>query len=517
MTKRQRLFDLIGLTTGAILLGMVSACSDGSLEIVSGGDRNAGASVGPVSGFGSVFVNGVEFDTDGLNGAVSGNDGVTTECGSQRTEVFCLREGMILRVEGEWRTAGRGTADSLEYDDTFRGQAAGIALSLTGERLDFSIYGQALFATTQTVFSGTTMEALANGDFVRVSAFRLPNGRYRASFIGVIPQTLQDVEIEVNPAGGSVDAGLNQFESNGYTVTYDESVFAGGITESDLEDGGFFEVEGRKESGADVIVARAIQREDFRRYVRGGGDDIELTGPIQTSYEADGSNPRPGEFNLGGLTVRITSATELDDELTLARLQSGLLVRVAGTFTGASVAEAARVELLETDSRSKGLVEGGSVDLAGRRIEVGGVTIQATPSTILVRDDGAPVDFSQLSAPGTEIEALGMGRSEAPGTDLEAFMIKVASTDDDLADNEFELEGRLAFISRTPGASALSILGITMSDSLMAYDGTDKAAARQAIVDAFEAGQAVVLEVEYRNTTVGFVATEVELESEDDD
>ncbi|WP_227507820.1 DUF5666 domain-containing protein [Marinobacter sp. CP1] len=489
---------------------MISACggggSGGGLDVADGGIRGTGSSVGPVSGFGSVFVNGVRFDTRDLNGAVESNDGIDAE-----TQ---LSEGMILRVDGEWSDNGEGVAESLEYDDTFRGAVSDVTLSQNNEQVTFTIYGQELFATTQTVFRGTTLANLTNDDFVRVSAYRGPDGLYRASFVGTATRNESDIELEVDLSNAEFDAGNNQILSNGFTITYADNVFANGLTEADLEAGGFFEIEGEL-MVPNEINAISIDRDDFRRYQQGEGDDIELTGTVQTRYVADGGNPRPGELTLAGLTIRIVNETELDDGLTLDSLQPGLLIQVEGKFIGDSVVEAEEIELREPDSKVKGSIDVNSVDPSSRRFEVGGVKIQVTPLTTLTRDDDGEIDFAQLTAFGTKVEVEGIERGAPDSIYVQALKVEVESEEDDAS--SFELEGRLRFISLNPSANGLSILGITMSDLGADYDGDNESTARQEIVDAFEGPEPVFLEVEYFNTSSGFVADEVELESEDDD
>lgn len=507
--KRQLRNRVFKLAAGTVAFGVISACGGaggGGLDVADGGIRGTGSSVGPVSGFGSVFVNGVRFDTRDLNGAVESNDGIEPE-----TQ---LSEGMILRVDGEWSDDGEGVAESLEYDDTFRGTVSDVTLSQNNEQVTFTIYGQELFATTQTVFRGTTLANLTNDDFVRVSAYRGPDGRYRASFVGTATRNESDIELEVDLSNADFDAGTNQILSNGFNITYADNVFADGLTEADLEAGGFFEIEG-KLLAPDEINATSIDRDDFRRYQRGEGDDIELTGTVQTGYVADAGSARPGELILGGLTIRIVNNTELEDGLTLDDLQPGLLIQVEGKFTGDDVVEAEEIELREPDSKVKGPIDVNSVDPSSRRFEVGGVRVQVTPLTILIRDDDGEIDFAELTAFGTEVEVEGIERGAPDSIYVEALKVEVESEEDDAS--SFELEGRLRFISLNPSANGLSILGITISDLGADYDGDNESTARQEIVDAFARPEPVFLEVEYSNTSSGFVADEVELESEDDD
>src|SRR5690554_5548473 len=165
----------LSLAIAPVAFGIFSACGGGGgggIGIADGGIRGTGSSVGPVSGFGSVFVNGVKFETDG---EVISNDGIERE--------DQLEEGMILRIDGDWRDDGSGDADTVEYDDTFRGPVSDVQQILDADgavdAVTFTIYGQPLVVDKQTVTKRTTLATLTNGDFVRVSGWRQPDGVYQ--------------------------------------------------------------------------------------------------------------------------------------------------------------------------------------------------------------------------------------------------------------------------------------------------------------------------------------------------
>jgi len=483
--------------------------------VADGGIRGTGSSVGPVSGFGSVFVNGVEFFTDDIpNRAVESDDGITTESD--------LSEGMILRVEGEWREDDQGTAEKLSYDDTLRGPVGQIIPdpSGAGEFVTVTVMGQEVLVDRQTVVKGTTFASLFNAtqvtDHVRVSAWRQADGSYRAGYIATITPDLSDVELEGSVT--DVNTDLNQFTIGTITVGYDEDnvVFGSGLTEADLNSATALEVEGSL-SGS-VLTAVSVDRDDARRFAREESDDIEFTATIDSPYTALGSDERPGEFTMGGLTVRVTNATELDDGLLLSDLSTDLLVQVEGSFLSDTLVEAEEISLREANAKVKGVI--GAIESATGPFEVGGVRVKMTPLTILEQDDDS-AQASVALVSGTQVEVEGIEKSDASGVYLEALKVEVDNDeDDDLADNEFELEGQLQSISRYPGASSLFILGVTMSDTAEVYEGEDGqigATVRESIVSAFEDGQKVILEVEYSNTLGGFVADEVELEENDND
>jgi hypothetical protein len=504
--KRHIRNRVIGLAAGTVAFGAISACGgaggDGGLDVADGGIRGTGSSVGPVSGFGSVFVNGVRFDTENLNRSVVSNDGITAE-----TE---LREGMILRVEGEWRDDGQGTAESLEYDDTFRGRVSDPLVSSDGKTVKFSMYGQHLFATTQTVFRGTTLMTLSEGDFVRVSAYRGPDGRYRASFIGAIEENDANIELEVNLSNIEIQADVKQFTVNDFTVSYDDAEFADGLDESDLENGGFYEIEGEF-MASNRIHALSIARDDFRRYQRGEGDDVELTGTIQSDYTPSGTSELPGEFILGGLTIRVTSNTEFDDGLTTDRLREGLLVQVEGDFTSDTVVEAEEIELREADSKVQGVISQNSVSPSTNRFVIGGVTVQVTPLTILTLEDGGNIEFAGLPQETVTVEVDGIERGAPGDVYIEALKVEV---DDEFADpvevNEFELEGRVTQLL----PDSITVLGLNIRTTPGAFEDNN---AFNEIDALLQANELVTVEIEYFKDGNQFFAEEIELEEDDDD
>src|SRR5690554_4489557 len=212
--SRKRLLPALATV---LVLGLFSACGS-DFKVADGGIRGTGSSVGPVSGFGSVFVNGIEFFTDSiLNEEVESNDGIETEDD--------LDEGMILRIERQWRLDGTDAADSMEYDDTLRGHVSSLVRGAAGESVRFKIYGQQVVADRQTVLKGKTLATLANNDFVRVSAWRQPDDSYRASYIGFNPEFYGDdpIELEGRVDAGSVDTDsveANQFTMNGTVIKF---------------------------------------------------------------------------------------------------------------------------------------------------------------------------------------------------------------------------------------------------------------------------------------------------------
>ncbi len=503
--KRQLRNRIFGLAAGTVAFGVISACGGGGggLSVADGGIRGTGSSVGPVSGFGSVFVNGVKFSTDSIpNQAVESDDGIEFETD--------LGKGMILRIEGQWRDDGTGTADQLIYDDTLRGPVDQVVAdpSGAGEFVTLTVMGQTVRVDRQTVVRGTTYATLLSGaaisDHVRVSAWRQADGSYRAGYIETIAVDATDVELEGRVS--AVDTSQNRFTIGTITVEYDElSVnFGSGLTESDLETATVLEVEGSL--AGTVLTASSIDRDDARRFSRNAGDDIQLTATIDASYSPSGATARPGEFRIGELTVRVTDATELDDDLEVSDLNEGLLVQVEGRFLSDTVVEAEEIELRDGNAKVEGVIS----SAADNAFFIGGVEVRVVPTTAFTAEDGSDVSFETLPIGTTTVEVEGVEKQQGAEVFIEALKVEVDDEPASAADRiQYELEGKLAAIS----PSAITVLGVTIDATSASYADNSQAE----IISRFGNGEVLVLEVEYSRDGNNFTAVEIELEENDDD
>lgn len=498
---------LAKLAACTLMLGVFAGCDAGGTSVADGGIRGTGSSVGPVSGFGSVFVNGVEFFTDGiLNRKVESNDGIKSEGD--------LHKGMILRIDGKWEKNGTGHAKSMEYDDSLRGTVSDLTPSPTEKELTFKIHGQTVFADSQTVFKGKSFTTLANGDFVRVSAWRQANDQYRASYVGVLPASYATdlanscsrqngndcYPIEVEGPVDEKSLTNTQFEMNGLVINFSKADFAGGLSPESLKQGAYYEVEGSLDGG--VLQAGRIQPDDFRRYQK-NGKDIELAGPISRPYSDNSKS-----FELNGLTIRVTGNTEMDDDLTVKDLEStGLLVQVEGEFTSATVIQASEIEVREGDAEIEGMVD---VDTFGVRSDsfiVGGVEVRTTATTMITGDeDDKEFGIGDLKpAPDATppryilVEISGLEKKDEFGNPyIEALTIEREVSDE--AEDEYEIEGKLERII----GDDIKLLGARIRTTPDAFESP---LSRIGLESRLADDEKIILEVKYKKVGSGTVPT----------
>lgn len=464
--------------TGA-LAGSLAACGGGGSGSNDGaGGASSGTSVGAVTGFGSVYVNGTRFETSGS---------VTSDDGLEREDQ--LEKGMILKVEGDWDDRSEGRADRISYDDTLRGPVSVMSWDDLARTGTLEMLGQTITLDSKTVFRGATPAALAANpqDYrVRVSAWRLHDGRFRASFVGASPvgSGFDDInEVEIEGVVANLDNSAQTFTINGFQVDYASAVADDDFSLDELANGLVVEVEGSL-SGS-TILAEEIDDEDD--WFDDDDDDVVISG---TLYDYDAAYRR---FSINGVSVQITGSTEFDD-LGESSLADGLFVEVEGSFSN-GVLVAGKIEGRESDAELDGQID--AIDLSNESLVVSGIRVQLTGRTLIDDDDDdddsrSRVQDIQSLRVGDYLEIEGRQRNDDGGY-LEAFSIERENDDDD---GDYELEARVTAV----GGSSITIMNLDI------------------LLEAFSASGARVgddVEVEYRRTAGGQYVLTADVELDD--
>ncbi len=451
--KRNALSVAIKFAISGALVGALAACGGGGGSgsgSSDSADTSSGSSVGPVSGFGSVYVNGTRFRTDG---SVTSDDGVERE-----TQ---LEKGMILKVRGSWDDRGEGEAQRVDYDDTIRGPLTSATWDDVEKTGALIVAGQTVRLDGQTVFKGLSpvdLNGVAADTYrVRVSGWRLDDGSFRASFVGVKAIGVDfddDNEVEIEGVVENLDTDAQTFTINGFPVDYTSAVFDDDLNRDDLRDGIAVEVEGNLQGG--VLVAREIDDEDD---LFDDDDDVEVAGTV---YEFDAG---ARTFFINGIQVQINGSTEFDDGLRESGMAHGLLVKVEGEYrNGLLIAE--EIEPRDGDAELEGVIESKS---DSESLIVSGVRVVLTSGTLIEDDD----DDDRITMRTQDIESLNVGdfleiegrqRSDDGGF-LEA--IKVEREDD--GDDGYEMEGRVTALSST----TVTVMGLEMLRGSADFSGIE--------------------------------------------
>ena len=287
----------------------------------SSGSVNDGETIvsrGVITGFGSIFVNGHEFETDDASFEVDDDSGEQDD----------LRVGMIVTVVGSHRD-GVDYADKVTYDNELKGPVSDIQI-VDGNSKILVILGQSVLVTRDTTIDddgSLSYDTIAIGDVLEVSAY-VGDTQMIATHI-----EWQDNADEIEIKGVIENFAAGSFEIRGFPVSYDDTTEVDKHIDT-LVDGLFVEVKGQLNAGGDVLIANEIQAED--EGIDDHEDEVEIKGVV-SDYQSENAT-----FMLQGQEVDVSSAKFEPASLVLA---NGLLIEVEGHFVdGQLVADQVQLE-----------------------------------------------------------------------------------------------------------------------------------------------------------------------------
>jgi hypothetical protein len=435
-----RNFIALALTV-AISLG----CGAGTLA--GGGIGGSGLSSGSISGFGSIFVTGTEYDTN--------TAGVTLE--RVASPASALRIGMVVVVEGERAASGTtGTAQTVTYDDEIEGPISAIT-SVSADEKQLAILGQTVtIERNLTRFDASggvavpSFDTIAVNDLVEVSGFRRATD-IQATYLekkGVAGAT-PAIELKGTASGVAGQSFmLGTIMVNWSNTTTLSNLPSGGPTNGD-----FVEVEGTLNNSATVQAAR-IERESA---FSGNIDDFEIEGVVSqftslASFRVDGQL-----VNASGAGVRFEPANS-------AFVRDGARVEVDGELVnGTLIAE----EVKQRDGEARVYAEianAADINAANGTVRLLGILIRTDAST--------QFEDKVLNNPNFGIGGMVAGDFlEVRGVDDGAGGVIATEVERDATDDPRLRGGVTAIDTVLPGRS-VTILGVVVpTDANTSFDG----------------------------------------------
>jgi len=225
---------ITGNLSWAIMLSLVTAII-WTIASCGGSDSSSNAPVittGVVTGFGSVFVNGVEFQTDAATHRRHRDDG-PGDAGSNDQQVFS--QGMVVSVQ---HREGSNKASKIEFVNNLEGPVAN--LTATG----CTVMGVPVTISPTTVKTGA---ALANGAIVEVSGVPDATGAIPATFISAQPAgaknvfQIKGIVSNLDTVGKTCKIAATPGAANAVTVNFATAVLDANIA-GGLANGMFVEV-----------------------------------------------------------------------------------------------------------------------------------------------------------------------------------------------------------------------------------------------------------------------------------
>ena len=252
---------------------LISCGSGGGGMTAGGGIGGTGIiSQGAVSAFGSIFVNGTEFDTSNAEIFVNGE-----KIGDGDESVLDnLDIGRVVTVEGRINSDESAVADRVVYSTNVNGPVESVSGTdpITNEK-EIVVLGQTVVVNFITKFKPDTFgfDTIAEDDVIEVSGYRDFDGKIRATFIEDITDT-NIFEFEVTGFVKYLNPNSQKFKINDLTVDY--SLIKPGDLPVDFMNELFVEVEGELDDISGEMIATEIEPGD--ELDGEDGDEFEIMG-----------------------------------------------------------------------------------------------------------------------------------------------------------------------------------------------------------------------------------------------
>ena len=333
--KNTTLFKKTALLASIVLF---TACSGGG-DTTGTSTTGVSNTSGVITGFGSVYINGVEYETDNASISIDGSQSVETDLG---VGDVCALQGSV-NVDGV-----TGTATAIICTDELEGYVLDVSSLIDGIGT-MNVMGQIVTVTTDTVFDSDTKASIADlitEDIVEVHGYPDGTGNILATRIETKNAA---TDIEVKGLISNLDSIVMTFKLGSLLVDYSSATEVA----SNLIDGLYVEVKtetalsGDLATGFTLIASKVEIEEDGDLDVDGDeGEDLEVQGVV--------SNITETSFDFNGTTVLFDSL-ETDDDFNLDSLVDGMIITVEGYIdaNGNFV-----VEEIEEDHASENETEG---------------------------------------------------------------------------------------------------------------------------------------------------------------
>lgn len=453
-----------GAVTALALL--LTACGGGGGGIGGsgggggGGIGGTGVAYGGITGFGSVWVNGVRYETDDASFRLDDDDVAQDD----------LRVGMVARIVGTGSTASQVVVSS-----SLKGRVEQAA----ADRL--VVMGQTVQVDAATQFEDGVRPAV--GDYVEVHGLAVSAGVIAAGYVER-KSTLATPPFKVTGIVATQDAGAQTLTVGTLTVAY------AGADTGDMGTGSWVgqlvEIKGTACSGNPVCgTLTAVDVEPA-----GPGIDDSPKAEVEgfvTTENLDG-------FSVAGLRVIVTAATVFEGGLP-ADVRVGTKVEAEGPVVD-GVMTASKVEIDDSVE-----IEGNVLAVDGDRLTIAGLDGLVVQVTTFTELNGI-ASRSELRA-GQHVQVE--GRAAADGT------VVATELEVDDADTRVELQGPVG----SAADPSVTILGVAIDTAGLpdgAFRGEDDVVIGRA---AFFAALAEGRLVKARGEFVGGVVVWDEFELED--
>lgn len=317
---------------------LLSSCGGSSLSLSEGGIGGSGFSVGKITAFGSIWVNGVRYDVSQANFTRDG----TAVIGQDE-----YRIGETVKIGGTVNADGvSGIATSVDFKNAIEGTVA----ASSNDGVSILVMGQLVFTDTLTTFYGFSMLTdLQYDNVVEVSGNYDANGILKATSITLKQSSFLPGEsvLEVKGTISNIDLSAKTFILDQLQIDY--SVATLDLPSAVPLDGQYVEVKSLQALQGNILIASKVELED-ESYQFSEGEEVELEGLVTSFIDNN-------HFSVNGQAVLTNINTEFEHG-TAADIILNALIEVEGEVDINGILIAEEVSLKQSSSTNAIELEG---------------------------------------------------------------------------------------------------------------------------------------------------------------
>jgi len=357
----------------AASIALLTACGGSGGGTGTGTTATDSTAEGVITGFGSIFINGVEYETDSASINIDGAALPESQLGV----------GDVCVIEGSVNADGTtGTAVSVVCADELEGYVLDISNLAADGTGTLNVMGQTITVNLDTVFEGDgvdvlTINDLSVNDVVEISGFSNGNGSILATRV----ETKEaDDDVEIKGLVSNLATADMTFSIGDLLVDYS----AAGEVPGALENGLFVEVKtdapltGNATDGFVMAASKVEIEEDGDMDIDGDeGEEIKVQGMVSEVTDTT--------FLFNGQLVEIASL-ELDDDFDISSLMDGMMITVEGYIdaNGDFI-----VKEIEEEKETEDEVEGTVTEVTDTTLTV---LEDGTETTVTINNDTRMID-----------------------------------------------------------------------------------------------------------------------------
>ena len=441
----------------------------------------ASVSIGAITGFGSVHLDGKKFDTTHTTITVEGQAATQND----------LKVGHVIEVKGHHDSStGGDVADEIEMHSAVQGPVN----SIDAAAPKLVVLGQTVLVSADTSFDDSitpaSLAGIAVGDVLEVSGMSAANGDIQATRI---ERKAATAPFHVIGMSAATDTTAKTLAINALTVDFSGANLID-FPSAGPKDGDLIEASGTSFGAAGELRATRLELRTGKGLKADADGEGEIEGLVTRFASAT-------DFDVAGRPVTTTAATTFEGG-SVADLALNVHVEADGTVDAAGVLSATNIRI-ERPADTRIFAQVDAVDASAATATLLGVTVSVTAMTRFEDHSSGHLNTFNLADVHTG------DWLEVRGTESPARSNQVVATR--LERREAAAAARLTGVVKTAAAPGLTILSVPIATAA-ATEFRDATGATVAATTFFTAlaGHAAAVQGNWDGTTL--TATQASLQ-----